>query len=442
MSLVQIKVIYDYYSSKRVTPFFIGEEELLEYDFQAFKERLVKEVPHLAKITSLSAVPLRITMNDEKNEVDLSPVYFTFQFKEMLSKAKNITLQAFTFESPSVQGVGTDRCEMKTNPPPNRPKHLPTLLEAPRAKRSLQLQGRSKAEEYVSADLCGEESCEANGQKFGKTSGLCAPTKSQDNTNQQTPLERFLSKTEEQINKKQEIIERLQNKENEILAKLERVKSDPRDGNICRNCHLRLGHSARTCQFGGCTSVFKCGEEKYHSGEINMRELCNQIKKNESELSKLRSELDNKRMALATMNEKVTNKIESELFQANRENYLLNGSKNWSLLRKHVYLVEQYSKKHFGGKIPAKKDVTAVLEKALESSYGELSCTTNTLRSKQKRNREDNPAKSALERRGIKFPRQSYQDCIAETEEVKYCTERRKGRGRAAGDCHARKSSP
>ena len=47
-SLVQIKVIYDYYSSKRVTPFFIGEEELLEYDFEAFKERLVREVPHLA----------------------------------------------------------------------------------------------------------------------------------------------------------------------------------------------------------------------------------------------------------------------------------------------------------------------------------------------------------------------------------------------------------
>ena len=311
MSLVQIKVIYDYYSSKRVTPFFIEEEELLEYDFQAFKERLVKEVPHLAKITSLSAAPLRITMNDEKNEVDLSPVYFTFQFKDLLSKAKNITLQAFTFESPSVQGVGTDRCEMKTNPPPNRPKHLPTLLETPRAKRSLQLKGRSKAEEYESANLCGEESCETNEQKFGKTSGMCAPTKSQDNTNQQTPLERYLSKTEEQINKKQEIIEHLQNKEHEILAKLERVKSDPRDGNLCRNCHLRLGHSVRTCQFGRCTSVFKCGEEKYHSGEINMKELRNQIKKHESELSKLRSEVHNKRMALESMNEKVTNKIES-----------------------------------------------------------------------------------------------------------------------------------
>ena len=141
MSLVQIKVIYDYYSSKRVTPFFIEEEELLEYDFQAFKERLVKEVPHLAKITSLSAAPLRITMNDEKNEVDLSPVYFTFQFKNLPSKAKNITLQAFTFESPSLQGVGTDRCEMKTNPPPNRQKHLPTLLEKAARERIVTVKG-------------------------------------------------------------------------------------------------------------------------------------------------------------------------------------------------------------------------------------------------------------------------------------------------------------
>jgi len=39
-------------------------------------------------------------------------------------------------------------------------------------------------------------------------------------------------------------------------------------------------------------------------------------------------------------------------------------------------------------------------------------------RPKQKRNREDNPAKFTLEMRGIKFPRQSSQDCRGETEEV------------------------
>ena len=75
-----------------------------------------------------------------------------------------------------------------------------------------------------------------------------------------------------------------------------------------------------------------------------MKELHTQIKNSESELSKLRSELDNKRIALETMNERVTNKIDSELFQANQENYLLSGNINRSLLLKHLYLVGQYSK--------------------------------------------------------------------------------------------------
>lgn len=49
------------------------------------------------------------------------------------------------------------------------------------------------------------------------------------------------------------------------------------------------------------------------------------------------SELDNKTMALETMNEKVTNKIKSELFQANeRDYYLLNGNKNFSAAQARV----------------------------------------------------------------------------------------------------------
>ena len=49
-----------------------------------------------------------------------------------------------------------------------------------------------------------EESWETNDEKFSKISALYAPRKSQDNTNQQRPLERYISKTEEQIDKKQE----------------------------------------------------------------------------------------------------------------------------------------------------------------------------------------------------------------------------------------------
>ena len=41
MAPVQIKVVYDYYSAKRTTPFFITEEELLNLDLHSFKSRLL-----------------------------------------------------------------------------------------------------------------------------------------------------------------------------------------------------------------------------------------------------------------------------------------------------------------------------------------------------------------------------------------------------------------
>ena len=45
MAPVQIKVVYDYFSAKRTTPFFITEEELLNLDFHSFKSRLLLEFP-------------------------------------------------------------------------------------------------------------------------------------------------------------------------------------------------------------------------------------------------------------------------------------------------------------------------------------------------------------------------------------------------------------
>lgn len=65
----------------------------------------------------------------------------SFQLKEILSKRKSITLQAFTSESPSVQGVGTDHCEVNVNPPPKRQKHLSSLVEVQCTKISLQFEG-------------------------------------------------------------------------------------------------------------------------------------------------------------------------------------------------------------------------------------------------------------------------------------------------------------
>ena len=48
MAPVQIKVVYDYYSAKRTTLFFITEEELLNLDFHSFTVNALHG--HLMKI--------------------------------------------------------------------------------------------------------------------------------------------------------------------------------------------------------------------------------------------------------------------------------------------------------------------------------------------------------------------------------------------------------
>ena len=59
----------------------------MEYDFQTL-ERIVREVHHLGEITSLSSTPLRMTKNDENNEIDLSPAYVPFSSRKYCQNEK------------------------------------------------------------------------------------------------------------------------------------------------------------------------------------------------------------------------------------------------------------------------------------------------------------------------------------------------------------------
>lgn len=65
-----------------------------------------------------------------------------------------------------------------------------------------------------------------------------------------TPLERYVLITEKQKTDKRILIVRLQEKENDIEKRIDRVESNASSGNICRNFHYRLGHTARTCTMG------------------------------------------------------------------------------------------------------------------------------------------------------------------------------------------------
>ena len=93
-------------------------------------------------------------MSDEDLEVDLSPIYFTFQIKEIIAKQKNITLQAFSFESPSVsidlttRSASREFTAQKTNTGGHEPEakrqKQGSLEYASKARRSLDLKQESE----------------------------------------------------------------------------------------------------------------------------------------------------------------------------------------------------------------------------------------------------------------------------------------------------------
>ena len=114
---------------------------------------------------------------------------------------------------------------------------------------------------------------------------------------------------------------------------------------------------------------FKCGIEKFHPGEHNIKDMRNQLKKHERELEKLKEELQCRKDAVDSAKDKVLLRVENDLSQTNKAAYTVNGVRNWSLLRKRFFL-QEYCKKNLCGRIPAKQDIEMILNKALcESDY-------------------------------------------------------------------------
>ena len=97
---IEIKIEYSYYSTKRITPVYIVEEELMSLEYSKFVERIVNEVRHLRRMNSL-----RLTVKEDEtvDAVDLSRKYFSLQMNSLLDKgAKNIRIRVFEFASPAV----------------------------------------------------------------------------------------------------------------------------------------------------------------------------------------------------------------------------------------------------------------------------------------------------------------------------------------------------
>ena len=91
-----------------------------------------------------------------------------------------------------------------------------------------------------------------------------------------TPFQRYVDKTQEQIRLKENSLRELQHKLADFNDRLKHLKARYGDaGKMCHNCHLRLNHTSRNCIFDSCTSLFDCGQEKFHPA--SRRKYCKTI---------------------------------------------------------------------------------------------------------------------------------------------------------------------
>ena len=133
----------------------------------------------------------------------------------------------------------------------------------------------------------------------------------------------------------------------DIMPRIDIAKRQKGKGVVCHNCHMRLGHTARNCTFEQCNSIYSCGEEKLHPAENSrLKQMRQSISKMANKIGQLDKELENRQAAVDEVNSSKTNRIETELLEADDEHiYIQNGVRNWQLLRKHVYAIEGYCKK-------------------------------------------------------------------------------------------------
>ena len=94
-----------------------------------------------------------------------------------------------------------------------------------------------------------------------------------------SPLEKYLEKAERNLETKSAKLEMQLIERDEINDKLHaaNLAAGDRKNSVCGNCHLRLGHTQKTCTLEHCTDVFFCGQEKRHTGQINKRRLDQEI---------------------------------------------------------------------------------------------------------------------------------------------------------------------
>ena len=163
---------------------------------------------------------------------------------------------------------------------------------------------------------------------------------------------------------------------------------------MCGNCHLRTGHTRRNCTFDSCNSARSCGDIDKHCDEkARRRKLTSEIASLETHLKSTIDVQHSSKKTHEKLEESFAARIEQDIIDTNPNLYIQNGIKNWSLIHKHVAVLENLCQ----GKLPRRNEIPRLLKTGLNK------CTKNL----EKRSIHDNPRKEILIDHGIKFPKRS-----------------------------------
>ncbi|CAB3992166.1 Hypothetical predicted protein [Paramuricea clavata] len=396
MSLVKIKIIYDYYTTKRITPIFIREEDLINLCYEEFKTRLISEVPHLDKVGS----SLQLTVFEDNVEVDLSPSYFTFQINGLLEKEKTISVKAFTFDSPglpsapSFESMNEKHCNIDFDTSQSHGQITLLTIQQPRVRRLIALSDSTNDQnELMYPDDIDDFEDDETFQPKAKS----------NNSRVMLPLERYAKKQQKAVDdiqrqlqiKKRELLIR----ENKINTALQQNRAKVGNGNqvTCGSCHLKLGHMKKRCEYSPCKSPYSCGITSKHGVEkMEITTLQREVAKLELTLIAARNEVQNAERVTEKVLSSASKQIEDCIVREYPDRYTSFGRRNWVVLNKDVALLQ----KHLQGRLSSRENVMALVhsvvfnsstdhrmssqKRLLSNEYG-IVFPTDTIKTKEKK---------------------------------------------------------
>ena len=94
--------------------------------------------------------------------------------------------------------------------------------------------------------------------------------------------------------------------------------------------------------------MFFCGQEKWHSSQLNKRRLDQEIARQKKLVNECTEEVNKRKAAIHTVEKSKTKQIEFLLLSSdNKHSYFCNDNNlNWNLVRKHATVIENYCKKY------------------------------------------------------------------------------------------------